>query len=287
MIVAARITPISSLAVTCGSGRLGAGSGPSTDRERIEYWRSFIGARHGPAERQLQRSTARYLRASRDRYVQRIGDVLTTQRGITRSLTATQWAEILSSVIESAELRAAVESGVSRATEIAFRWASNRVGVSMGWAPEWAGVDKQIATLIGRVEPHTRIEVRTIIEKALREGLTVNEIQAQIAKSPLFDLPRSLMNSRTEATRAVSGGSYAAFQNAASQGVTVLQQWLSAGDARPSHLALGRTEPILVGEKFKIPLGSKHAGETALYPGGFGVPGEDINCRCTVVPIVE
>lgn len=278
---------MSNLAVTCGSSQLRAGSGPSTDRERIAYWRSFIGQRHGPAERRLQSKTARFLRESRDRYVRRIGDVLTTQRGVKRSLNATQWDEILSSVIESSELRMAVETDVTRATEIAFRWAARRVGVSMGWAPKWAGVDKQIAELVTNVSGNTKTEIRSIIEQGLREGLTVNEIQSQIARSPLFSLPRSLMIARTEATRAVSGGSYAAFQGAASQGVIVLQQWLSAGDARPSHLALGRTDPIMVGETFKIPLGSKNAGETALYPGGFDVPSEDINCRCTVVPIVE
>ena len=284
----ARITPIASPVVTCGSRPLGSGSGvPSTDRERLQYWRSFIGSRHGPAERRLQRATAQYLRASRDRTVQRDADVLTTQRSITRSLTATQWAEILSSVIESAELRSAVTGDITRATEIAFRWASNRVGVSMGWAPEWAGVDSQIGQLITRVDDRYKVEVRSIIERGLQNGLTVNEMQAQIAESPLFGLPRSLMIARTEATRAVSGGSYAAFQNAAAQGVTVRQQWLSAAAASESPRALGRTEPILGGEKCQIPLGTKHAGKTALYPGGFGNGAEDINCRCTVVTIVD
>ena len=284
----ARITPILSPVVTCGSRQLGSGSGvPSTDRERLQYWRSFIGSRHGPAERRLQRATAQYLRASRDRTIQRVADVLTTKKSVTRALTATQWAEILSSVIESAELRSAVTGDITRATEIAFRWAANRVGASMGWAPEWAGVDAQIAQLVTRVSDSTKAEIRSIVERGLQEGLTVNEIQAALSRSQAFSLSRSLTIARTEATRAVSGGSYAAFQNAASQGVTVYQQWLSAGDARESHRALGRTDPILVGEEFQIPLGTKHAGKTALYPGGFGVAAEDINCRCTVVPIVD
>lgn len=60
-------------------------------------------------------------------------------------------------------------------------------------------------------------------------------------------------------------------------GADIVKQWDSTVDkrTRPDHVALdGQLREIE--QPFKIP----GKGYTALYPGGFGIAGEDINCRC-------
>jgi uncharacterized protein with gpF-like domain len=59
------------------------------------------------------------------------------------------------------------------------------------------------------------------------------------------------------------------------------RQWVSTRDdrTRESHIDLDGA-PAEIGQPFEID------GESAMYPGDFGVPELDINCRCTTIPIV-
>ena len=221
----------------------------------------------------------------------RLGRILEDRKGLTSSLSFTQWAELFSSLVEREALDRAARSTISSAMARSYRWGASKVGLSLSWNPELSPLDQQIGEMITRVTKTTETTIRGIVENGLAEGLTVNEMQQQIAVSADFGLPRSLTIARAETTRAVSGGSYAAFQDAVSQGVMVRQQWLSARDSAARATHWNPADPdrsldgqeVAVGERFQIP-GSHRK---ALYPGGFGVPGEDINCRCTVIPIVD
>lgn len=61
------------------------------------------------------------------------------------------------------------------------------------------------------------------------------------------------------------------------KGADIVKQWDSTLDARtrPTHIELdGQLREVE--QPFKIP----STGETAMYPGGFGIAKEDIRCRC-------
>ena len=63
----------------------------------------------------------------------------------------------------------------------------------------------------------------------------------------------------------------------------VRKMWVSAEDSavRPTHVMLDG-QIIEAAEQF-----TTYKGDKASRPGGFDIPGEDINCRCGLRPVVE
>ena len=68
-------------------------------------------------------------------------------------------------------------------------------------------------------------------------------------------------------------------KRAIARGAEVVKQWDSTldGKTRPTHRMLDG-QIVDVDGYFKSESGNK-----ALYPGGFGVPSEDCNCRCALL----
>ena len=258
-------------------------SAESSDRGAM--WRSFIAERHQRSERALNAALRRYLVGSRDGYIERLEAILAPQKSVKRALSVLQWADLLATAVERTRLDRATRGALSSAMRASFRWAAQQVGLpELGWSAELSPLEQNIGEMISRVLPTQERRIRSIVEEGLLDGSSVSDMQAKIASSPEFGLARSLTIARTETTRAVSGGSYHAYQNAAEHNVIVRQQWLSARDSnvRDSHRALDGQE-IPLGGRFLIP----GTGNKARYPGDFGVPEHDINCRCTVLPIVD
>jgi SPP1 gp7 family putative phage head morphogenesis protein len=89
---------------------------------------------------------------------------------------------------------------------------------------------------------------------------------------------RSRTIARTEMNGMVNGGTQLAYE----QGGIEQKQWLSTRDSlvRDSHMTADG-QVVNVGDKFMV-------GTSALsYPGDpAGEPGDVINCRCTVVPVI-
>ncbi|MDW8259887.1 MAG: phage minor head protein [Geminicoccaceae bacterium] len=70
-------------------------------------------------------------------------------------------------------------------------------------------------------------------------------------------------------------------QTAMEQAGLEYKQWLSTGDGhvRDTHRAM-HGQVKRVNEPFVSP-----SGATGMHPGGFGVPEEDIYCRCAAIPL--
>jgi len=89
---------------------------------------------------------------------------------------------------------------------------------------------------------------------------------------------RAITIARTEVVRASNFGGWEGMK----QGGVEEKEWLATRDSRvrDSHLATdGQIQPV---DK-PFTLGS---GAQAMYPGNTGIPEEDINCRCTVAPVL-
>ena len=134
-----------------------------------------------------------------------------------------------------------------------------------------------------RVTEATGEAVRQIVMRGILEGQTIQQMQERLMASAAFSPSRALMVARTETTRSVNMGAESAYQAAAAQGVDVRKEWLSARDAatRPSHLGMDG-QVVALGEQFRAPNGRQTPA-----PGGFGVAEEDINCRCTTLPVLD
>lgn len=140
----------------------------------------------------------------------------------------------------------------------------------------WAS--KTTANLVRDIGETTRRELRDMLIDAIDEGIKASEVAARISeKFDDFEDYRADRIARTESTRAAG---YASWEAAKQAGMT-RKQWLSVGDnkVRDNHQSLdGQT--VGIDEPFTID------GKSALFPGDFGDPSEDVNCRCAMIPIV-
>lgn len=84
---------------------------------------------------------------------------------------------------------------------------------------------------------------------------------------------------RTEVLRASNHATYAAYKTS---GVPMLKEWVATLDnrVRDEHAALH-------GEQADLDEPFESGGATAMHPGDFGVPELDINCRCTMVSVID
>ncbi len=125
------------------------------------------------------------------------------------------------------------------------------------------------------------VKVQQTVKQGLINGVSYQQ-QARNMKD-VFDssYSKAIRVARTEGNRNQNASSYWEAEEASKQ-VDLRRQWLATRDdrTRDRHGELdGQT--VGVGEYFEI------AGDKALYPGGFGDPAMSINCRCSVIDIIE
>lgn len=118
------------------------------------------------------------------------------------------------------------------------------------------------------------------ISKGIAMNSSYATIALDIAKTGTATVNQALRITRTEAHRIHEEVKFKTINKVKDKGADVVKQWDSSIDkrTRPSHAALdGQLREI--DQPFKSPTN----GHTAMYPGGFGIAGEDINCRCVVL----
>ena len=116
------------------------------------------------------------------------------------------------------------------------------------------------------------------ITRGIASGLPHSEIARNIAAYARAPLSRAKTIVRTESHRIAQASAYDSQKAAISKGAKVVKQWMSTldGDTRPTHRRLdGQIREV--DEPFEM------GGKKAMYPGDFGDPAEDCNCRCQVL----
>lgn len=118
------------------------------------------------------------------------------------------------------------------------------------------------------------------ISKGIAMNSSYATIALEIAKTGTATVNQALRITRTEAHRIHEEVKFKTINQAADKGADIVKQWDASIDrrTRKSHAALdGQLREI--DQPFKSPT----SGHTAMYPGGFGIASEDINCRCVVL----
>lgn len=133
----------------------------------------------------------------------------------------------------------------------------------------------------------TANNMMNLVLNGLNEGLSTAAIAELITAdtSNNFGLGRANLIARTEATRVINQATVESYRVLGEQGIQVKKQWLSSFDdrVRDSHRWLnGKT--VDANEDFVLP--PEFGGHRANSPASFDVAGENINCRCTVVPVI-
>lgn len=124
-------------------------------------------------------------------------------------------------------------------------------------------------------------QLTTTTRREITKGIAMNSSYADIARSLEKQSEASLNQSyrivRTEGHRLHEEVKFKTVNDVKAKGADIVKQWDAAIDSRtrPSHAALdGQLREV------EQPYKSPTSGKTAMYPGGFGIPYEDINCRC-------
>lgn len=117
--------------------------------------------------------------------------------------------------------------------------------------------------------------IRSEITRGISAGMSYNEIARNISKATSAPLSRAKTIVYTEGHRVQQASNYDGQRKAKSKGADVVKQWNSIldGNTRPTHRKLdGQIREVE--EPFEMD------GKKAMYPGEFGDPAEDCNCRC-------
>lgn len=113
------------------------------------------------------------------------------------------------------------------------------------------------------------------ISRGIASALSYNEIAKNIDNKYWIGINKSQTIARTEGHRVSQIATYQAQQDAKDAGCRIVKQWDSTMDRRTR-----KTHAKLDGQIRELEDCFEVDGKKALYPGGFGIAGEDINCRC-------
>lgn len=124
---------------------------------------------------------------------------------------------------------------------------------------------------------------REALNKTLLEGVRAGEGVRDLAKrvTDTFSAAEGYRAERIARTEVLSASNHATWAAHKQSGIVQQRQWISTMDmsTRDEHMGL-HLDIVDLDAPFEID------GYSAMYPGGFGYPEMDINCRCTTVAVI-
>lgn len=144
-------------------------------------------------------------------------------------------------------------------------------------------ISKGLYTRMGEDVDYLKKSIRAEVSRGVANGSSWGDIAQHIAKGMSSPFDRAINNTiriaRTEGHRVQQQSTLDAQKAAQETGAKIKKQWCSTLDdrTRDTHRQLDGVI-VDVDEEFTLP-----GGLHALYPGGFGDPAEDCNCRCCLL----
>ncbi len=121
-------------------------------------------------------------------------------------------------------------------------------------------------------------EINNEISRGIASASSFDDIARNIRGRAKVSMNNAIRIAKTEGHRIQNQATFDAQKKAKEKGAEIVKQWDSTMDkkTRPNHVKLdGQIQDLE--DPFEV------NGKTAMYPGGFGVPHEDINCRCVLL----
>ena len=267
-------------------------------------WRAWADDIHSPSEKALQLAILRYFKGYASRIAKRLPQVISKKTAsgdiVLKAELDEGWLDtLLDAYAEGQILDDAIRDVVSdawkRGAEAAVDDMPDEIEFVYDHDETDKKVDEQLGEMIGvrpdgkggyviadkSITATTRKNVRRIILSALDAGDTIADMQKQIMQAPSFNASRALKIARTESTKSINAAGVNAWEQMADEaGVELELKWKAQPGAREEHAALNGK--VRGDDGFWEIDGAK-----ASAPGGFGVAGLDINCRCTFLPSVK
>lgn len=121
-------------------------------------------------------------------------------------------------------------------------------------------------------------QIRSELSRGISQAYSYSEIARNLKNVSNVDFNKTYRIARTEGHRIQQEATYDCQCKAKDNGAEIVKQWDATLDAktRPDHIYLdGQIKET--DEYFEV------GGYKALYPGGFDVASEDVNCRCCLL----
>jgi HK97 family phage portal protein len=134
--------------------------------------------------------------------------------------------------------------------------------------------------IAGLVNEATRRELMEALREGVYAGEGIRDLQKRVVDT--FEFASKVRARRIARTEVIGSSNFANLQAFRLSGVVAEKEWLAVrdGNTRDTHKALD-------GNRARIDQPFSTGTNMAQHPGGFGVPEEDINCRCAVLPVVD
>lgn len=142
-----------------------------------------------------------------------------------------------------------------------------------------AELDAEVSgKLYGSYVTELKQHIRAELTRGISAGLSYGELARNLNGIATIGLNKAMRIVRTEGHRIQQEGQFNTQQQAKEAGAGIVKQWDSTldGRTRPTHRKLD-------GQIRELEEPFEAEGKKAMYPGGFGRPEEDINCRCTLL----
>lgn len=280
---------------------------PVTEDARAEVWRGFIQRVHDPISDTFESVMKKYLRSAGARAAKALKielskrttpDLVTRANGDTPegdepdpSLSQQVLDDLLERVLDELREQEILRSAMAKPMREAFAKAVAEAVSTMpsAWKVAMsptrinALADAKVGALVKDLRKDTAKAVRKVITTGISEGASMAEMQKQIMTSRAYAPSRALKIAQTETTASVNAGTLHAYEETVKAGFYMKYEWLSARDSvvRDEHRMLDSHPPIEVGEQFKV------GDHEAPAPGQFDSVGMNVNCRCTLLPVID
>ena len=139
-------------------------------------------------------------------------------------------------------------------------------------------LSSRLYTRLGQDVSKLKVAVRAEISRGIASGWMIDDIAAAIDRRQSIGLGNAKRIARTEARRIQNEAAYDAQLKAAENGAEILKEWCAILDSKTRE-----DHRTLHGQRKKLDEYFEVNGHRALHPSGFGIPSEDINCRCVLL----
>ncbi len=130
-----------------------------------------------------------------------------------------------------------------------------------------------------------RDEVKKALIQGVDNGESIEDLKKRIQKVFIPYTDEGYKATRIARTEVIGASNQGAVEAYKQSGIKVKKAWLAQPDARDTHIeasmVYNEDNAIDVNKDFQVGGGQGNA------PGQIGLAEEDINCRCSVIPVVE
>ena len=258
------------------------------ERAKKRYWSKWVKNSQGKAEKELLRRFKSYLTAAKKRYAKRIERIDSQEKSLIVDretfLAIQEERQELDRAVGDTWLKYWMLTGNQQLDDL-YRRAGRDRPVDLVFGNRDYAQQIWRESLIN-ITNSTGQSIGFFVQRGLENGLSTRAIAENLLQddqSGIFTLGRANRIARTEATRVVNQATSASYQTLSENGIQVRKRWLSAqdGNVRKTHEEL---DGVIVGANEEFVASDL---DTASSPGTFSKASNNINCRCTIVPVLD